>query len=119
MATPTEPITGALFRALRTTADPELARAAEEEIRQIAGQNVIAVLGAKIDSQGARIDVKFSRIEAQITEARSEIKAQGARIDAQTARIDDLRQMIWRVIWPLIVLLAAPVFGLLYKVLTS
>ena len=38
MATPTEPITGALFRALRTTADPELARAAEEEIRQIAGQ---------------------------------------------------------------------------------
>ena len=47
MATPTEPITGALFRALRTTADPELARAAEEEIRQIASQNVIAVLGAK------------------------------------------------------------------------
>ena len=88
MATPTEPITGALFRALRTTADPELARAAEEEIRQIASQNVIAVLGAKIDSQGARIDVKFSRIEAQITEVRAEIKAQGARIDAQTSRID-------------------------------
>ena len=123
MATPTEPITGALFRALRTTADPELARAAEEEIRQIAGQNVIAVLGAKIDSQGARIDAKFSQIEAQITEVRAEIKAQGARIDAQTSRIDDLRQMIWRVIWrviwPLIVLLAVPVFGLLYKVLTS
>ena len=119
MATPTEPISGALFRALRTTADPELARAAEEEIRQIASQNVIAVLGAKIDSQGARIDVKFSRIEAQITEVRAEIKAQGSRIDAQTSRIDDLRQMIWRVIWPLIVLLAVPVFGLLYKVLTS
>ena len=81
-------------------------------------QNVIAVLGAKIDSQGARIDVKFSQIEAQIT-GRAEIKAQGARIDAQTSRIDDLRQMIWRVIWPLIVLLAVPVFGLLYKVLTS
>ena len=100
---------------MRTTADPELARAAEEEIRQIASQNVIAVLGAKIDSQGARIDVKFSRIEAQITEVRVEIKAQGTRIDAQTSRIDDLRQMIW----PLIVLLAVPVFGLLYKVLTS
>ena len=26
--------------------------------------------------------------------------------------------MIWRVIWPLIVLLAAPIFGLLYKALT-
>ena len=67
----------------------------------------------------ARIDVKFSQIEAQITEVRAEIKAQGARIDAQTSRIDDLRQMIWRVIWPLIVLLAVPVFGLLYKVLTG
>ena len=31
----------------------------------------------------------------------------------------DLQQMIWRVIWPLIVLLAVSVFGLLYKVLTS
>ena len=119
MATPTEPVAGALFRALRTTADPELARAAEEEIRQIAGQNVIAVLGAKIDSQGARIDVKFSRIEARITEVRAEIKAQGARIDAQTARIDVLQRVIRRVIWPLIVLLAAPIFGLLYKVLTG
>ena len=94
MATPTEPISGALFRALRTTADPELARAAEEEIRQIASQNVIAVLGAKIDSQGARIE---------------------AEIKAQTARIDVLQ----RVIWPLIVLLAVPVFGLLYRVLTT
>ena len=27
--------------------------------------------------------------------------------------------MIWRVIWPLIVLLAVPVFGLLYRVLTA
>ena len=113
MATPTEPVTGALFQALSSPEpDPKVVHAAIEEVRQIASQNVIAVLGAKIDSQSARIDVKFFQIEAQITEVRAEIKAQGARID-------DLRQVVWRVIWPLIVLLAVPVFGLLYRVLTS
>ena len=40
----------------------------------------------------------------------TEIKA---GIKAQTARIDILQRVIWRVIWPLIVLLAVPVFGLL------
>ena len=58
-------------------------------------ENVIAVLGAKIAAQGVRIE---------------------AEIKAQTARIDVLQRVIWRVIWPLIVLLAVPVFGLLYRV---
>ena len=106
MATPTEPVTGALFQALSSPdPDPKVVHAAIEEVRQIASQNVIAVLGAKIDSQTARL-------EAQITEVKAEIKAQGARIY-------DLRQVVWRVIWPLIVLLAVPVFGLLYRVLTG
>ena len=106
MATPTEPVTDALFQALSSPEpDPKVVHAAIEEVRQIASQNVIVVLGAKIDSQTARL-------EAQITEVKAEIKAQGARID-------DLRQVVWRVIWPLIVLLAVPVFGLLYRVLTS
>ena len=43
-----------------------------------AGENVVAVLGAKIDAQGARIE---------------------AEIKAQTARIDVLQRVIWRVIW--------------------
>ena len=99
MATPAEPVTGALFQALSSPEpDPKVVHAAIEEVRQIASQNVIAVLGAKIDSQGAEI--------------RAEIKA-------QTARIDVLQRVIWRVIWPLIVLLAVPVFGLLYRVLTD
>ena len=34
-----------------------------------------------------------------------------AEIKAQTARIDVLQRVIWRVIWPLIILLAAPIFG--------
>ena len=42
-----------------------------------------------------------------------------AEIKAQTAHIDVLQRVIWRVIWPLIVLLAVPVFGLLYRVLTT
>ncbi len=106
MATPAEPPTDALYKALSSPEpDPQVVHTAIEEIRQIASQNVITVLGAKIDSQGARL-------EAQINEVKAEIKAQGARID-------DLRQVVWRVIWPLIVLLAVPVFGLLYRVLTT
>ena len=95
MATPTEPATSAIFRALRSVdVDPDLAYEAAEENRRLAGENVVAAIGAKIDSQGVRIE---------------------AEIKAQTARIDVLQ----RVIWPLIVLLAVPVFGLLYRVLTT
>ena len=47
------------------------------------------------------------------------LKRQEALHQELKARLDDLRQVIWRVIWPLIVLLAVPVFGLLYKVLTT
>ena len=113
MATPTEPVTteptGALFRALRSVdVDPNLAYEAAEENRRLAGENIVAVLGAKIDAQGAKIDSQGARLEAQITEIKAEIKA-------QTSRIDVLQRVIWRVIWPLIILLAAPIFGLLYK----
>ena len=110
MASPTEPVTteptGALFRALRSVdVEPNLAYEAAEENRRQAGENVIAAIGAKIDARGVRI-------EAQITEIKAEIKA-------QTARIDVLQRVIWRVIWPLIILLAAPIFGLLYKAVTG
>ena len=109
MATSTEPVTGALYQALSSPEpDPQVVHAAIEEIRYLSGHNVIAAIEAKIDSQSARIDV-------QITELKAEIKA-------QTARIDVLQRVIWRVIWPLIVLLAAPIFGLLgllYKALTG
>ena len=88
MATLTEPAagkpTGALFRALRSAGvEPDLAYRADDEVRSQAGQNVIAVLGAKIDALGSRIDT------------------------------------LQRVIWPLIVLLASTVFGLLYRVFTT
>lgn len=95
MATPAEPATSAIFRALRSVdVDPDLAYEAAEEGRRQAGENVIAALGAKIDAQIA------------------EVKAQGSRIE-------DLRYVVWRVIRPLIVLLAVPIFGLLYETLTG
>ena len=99
MATLTEPVSGetsgALFRALRSAGvDADLACRADDEMRAQAGQNVIAVLGAKIDALSADLDTK---------------------IDAVNSRIDTLQ----RVIWPLVVLLASTVFGLLYRVLTS
>ena len=120
MATQTEPATSAIFCALRSVdVDPDLAYEAAEESRRQAGENVVAVLGAKItelkagiDTQGARIEAQGARLEAQITEIKAEIKA-------QTSRIDVLQRVIWRVIWPLIILLAAPIFGLLYKALTG
>ena len=147
MATPAEPVTSAIFRALRSVdVDPDLAYEAAEESRRQAGENVIAALGAKIDFQiaalGAKIDALSTRTDAQIAEVKAEIDAQGARTDAQIAevkaeiaaqgaridaqiaeikaqgsRIEDLRQVVWRVIWPLIALLAVPIFGLLYEAL--
>ncbi len=135
MAIPTEPVTDALYQALSSPEpDPKVVHAAIEEVRQIASQNVIAVLGAKIDAQGARIDIRFSQIEAQITEVKAEMDTRLTHIEAemdtrlthieaeiktQGTGIDDLRQVVWRVIWPLIVLLAVPVFGLLYRVVTA
>ena len=35
------------------------------------------------------------------------------------SRIDTLEKVVWRVIWPLIVLLATTVFGLLYRVIIT
>ena len=98
----TEPTGATTLRALRSVdVEPNLAYEAAEENRRLAGENVVAAIGAKIAVLGAKID------------------AQGAKIDAQGARIEDLRRVIWRVIWPLIVLLGAPIFGLLYKALTG
>ena len=124
MATPAEPATDALYQVLSSPEpDPKMIHAAIEEIRDLSGQNVIAVLGAKIDAQGARSDAQITEIRAEMkagfAEVNARIDAQTSRIDAQTSRIEDLRRVIWRVIWPLIILLAAPIFGLLYKALTG
>ena len=106
MATPAEPVTRALFQALSSPEpDPQVVHAAIEEVRQIASQNVIAVLGAQITELKAEMKVGFAEVKAEFTKVNS--------------RIDTLEKVVWRVIWPLIGLLATTVFGLLYRVLTS
>ena len=75
MASLTEPAaetTGALFRALRSAGvEADLAYRADDEVRVQAGQNVIAVLGARIDA-----------LQGQIDSLRAEIAAQGAKADS-------------------------------------
>lgn len=89
---------GALFRALRAAGvEAELAYRADDEVRAQAGQNVIAVVNAGFSELSVKID------------------AVNSHIDAVNSRIDTLQ----RVIWPLVVLLASTVFGLLYRVFTA
>ena len=112
MATRTEPTagetTGALFRALRSVGvEPDLAYSADDEVRSQAGQNVITVFDARFAELSAKIDAVETRIDAKIDAVKTSI-------DAVNSRIDTLQ----RVIWPLVVLLATTVFGLLYRVLT-
>ena len=92
MATnPAAETSGALFRALRAAGvEAELAYRADDEVRAQAGQNVITVVNAR-----------FSELSV--------------KLDAVNSRIDTLQ----RVIWPLVVLLASTVFGLLYRVVTA
>ena len=119
MATRTEPTagetTGALFRALRSVGvEPDLAYRADDEVRSQASQNVITVLDARFAELSAKIDAVETRIDAKIDAVETRIDAVNTSIDAVNSRIDTLQ----RVIWPLVVLLASTVFGLLYRVLT-
>lgn len=116
MATRTEPTvgetSGALFRALRSVGvEPDLAYSADDEVRSQAGQNVITVLNARFDEISAKIEAVEARVDVKIDSLRTELTA---GLDAVNSRIDTLQ----RVIWPLVVLLASTVFGLLYRVLT-
>ena len=127
MATRTEPTagetSGALFRALHSVGvEPELAYDADDEVRSQAGQNVITVvnarfaeLSAKIEAVEARIDTKIEAVETRIDTKVDALRTElSAGLTAVNSRIDTLQ----RVIWPLVVLLASTVFGLLYRVLT-
>ena len=96
---------GALFRALRSVdVDPTLAFDASEETRRQAGQNIIEILGAKIDAQSAEIKADIKALNSRIDAQGTEIKALGKRLDT-----------LGRVIWPLIALLAVPIIGHFFR----
>ena len=82
-------------------ADPKLIHPAIEEIRNLSGQNVTAAIGA------------------QITELRSEMQAQIEGLQAQFTALRTEMNTLTKIIWTLVSLLFIPMFGLLYKILTS
>jgi len=102
---------GTLFQALRSAGvEPEVAYRADDEVRNRAGQNVISIIGAKMDAKTkelcTRMDVQATALETRIDKQGAELHAKidarmeelGARMDAQAvqiastgARIDDLR----------------------------
>ena len=108
--------TEALYKVLTSPKpDPQAAHVAIEEIRQLAGQNVIEILGAKIEAMSYEMKAGF-------TEVKAEIKALNSRIDAQTTVQKALESHIatqQKVSWALVGLLATTVFGLLYKLISG
>ena len=134
----TEPATSAIFRALRSVnVDPELAYEAVEEARDMAGHNIIAELGSRIDRTetelgsridhtetelGARIDRSETELGSRIDRFQTELGARidrfqtelGARIDALADRVDTLQKVLWPLVIAISVALLSAVGGGLF-----
>ena len=88
--------TNSLYRALRSAeADPDLAHAAVEAVTNLAGQNVIDVLGARIDGINvkfdaleSKIDVKFDALESKIDVKFDALRHDMDRTVRQTNRLN-------------------------------
>ena len=135
MPTSSKPETSAIHRVLIDSgADPKLIHPAIEEIRHLSGQNVITAIGAQITELRADVQTQItelrSEMQAQINDLRSEMQAQinglqvqitGLRAEMQTQFTALRTEMntLNKFIWTLISLLAIPILGLLYKILTS
>ena len=88
-----------MFRALRHAAvDPDLAYEAAEYVQHAAGQNVIDVLIAHLET-----------LKAEMI----------ARIDSTNSRIDTLQKVIWPLVISLAVALITFSAGLVYQVVTG
>ncbi len=92
---------GTLFQALRSAGvEPEVAYRADDEVRNRAGQNVISIIGAKMDAKTkelcTRMDVQATVLEAKIDKQGAELHAKidvrteqlGARMDAQATALE-------------------------------
>ncbi len=91
-----------LFDALRKAGAPEdMAYTAVQEVRNMAGQNVTAELGARIAELGTKTDSKFAGADAKIDSLRAEIMA---RLDAER-----------RIVWALFLLIAGAVLADLFR----
>lgn len=117
MPTVSEPETSAIHRVLIDSgADPKLIHPAIEEIRHLSGQNVTTAIGAQIT------EVR-SDLQTQITELRSEMQTQFTELRSEMqTQFTELRtemNALKKFTWTLVSLLAVPMLGVLYKILTS
>ena len=142
MPTSSKPDTSAIHRVLIDSgADPKLIHPAIEEMRSLSGQNVITAIGAQITELRSDVQTQITELrsemqaqindvrtemqaqinglQAQITELRSEIRAQIKGLQAQFTALRGEMNTLTKIIWTLISLLFIPMFGLLYKILTS
>ena len=149
MPASSKPETSAIHRVLIDSgADPKLIHPAIEEMRNLSGQNVITAVGAQntelrselqaqIAELRSEMQAQINGLQVQITEFRSEMQAQinglqvqitelrsemQAQINGLQAQFTALRAEMNthnKIIWTLVSLLAIPMLGLLYKILTS
>ncbi len=128
-------------------ADIETAYRADREVRSQAGQNVIAAIkadnaetraemNARFREMKAENDARFREMRAENDARFREMKAENdarfaqmkadndarfrevmAEIRVVNGRIDMLRQVMWRVVWPLVVLVFSIVMGVFYRFL--
>ena len=134
-----------LHQAFQSAAmNPNLIHGAIEDIRGMAGANVMATIsaqirelrvemraefkaqGAQINAQGARIDAQGARIDDMQTLFNTQFKAVGDRIDAQGTRIDALRDSmdhLRKMLWPLVLGISVTLLGVastaIYKILST
>ncbi len=109
-----------LFDALRKAGAPEgMAYTAVQEVRNMAGQNVTAELGARIAELGTNTDAKFAGMNAKFAGADAKIDSKFAGADA---KIDSLRAEIMarldaerRIVWTLLLLIAGAVLADLFR----
>ena len=65
------------------------------------------------------MQAQIKGLQAQITELRSEMRAQIKGLQAQFTALRGEMNTLTKIIWTLVILLFIPMFGLLYKILTS
>ena len=128
MPTSSKPETSAIHRVLIDSgADPKLIHPAIEEIRHLSGQNVITAIAAQTTELRSEMQAQIielrAEMQAQIIELRAEMQAQiielRAEMQTQFTALRAEMNTLNKFIWTLISLLAIPMLGLLYKILTS
>ena len=111
--------TDTLYRALRSAnADPDLAHAAAEAVRDMSGQNVVTAIRADIAELRSELR---SELHSEIAELRSEFRSEIAELRSELrAEIAELRGMMItanRLNTALVIILGTGVVAMLVQVL--